>query len=148
MNEEQNKSAMGYAEPYKNMIKYLKVLYQDIQVLHHNIVGVAFLSNHETLGEMYKDIGDINDNLIELGMTIGLFEPSIEESLDFKKSIDVKFYDYRTAFDIVRDEFAEAIRLMEYAKVYVPDDIKNKIEEHEHTLRIWGEYKAQMILSE
>lgn len=135
-----------YATTYNDMVKYIKVLYQDLNVLHHNITGRTFLSNHEQLGEMYEDIGDIADNLIELGMTIGILEPSIEESLQFKPSIQVRFYTDTEAFSIVRDEFTKAIDLMESAKLYVPDDIKNKIEEHESTLRIWGLYKAQMLL--
>lgn len=149
MNEDKTEVvSTDYIETYKNMVKYLKVLYQDVQVLHHNIKGIAFFSNHEQLAEMYEDVGEMTDNLIELGMTIGILEPSIEESLAFKPSIEVRFYDYKECFAIVRDEFARAISLMELAKVNVPADIKNKIEEHEHNLRIWGLYKAQMVLED
>lgn len=144
MPNENNKPV--YAMQYAEMIKYLKVLYQDLGVLHHNITGATFFSNHEQLGELYEEVGEMTDNLIELGMTIGLFEPSIEESLQFKASIPVRFYTTNEAFTIVVEEFKRAIELMEGAKIFVPDDIKNKIEEHEYTLRINGLYKAQMLL--
>lgn len=144
MPNENNKPV--YAMQYAEMIKYLKVLYQDLGVLHHNITGATFFSNHEQLGELYEEVGEMTDNLIELGMTIGLFEPSIEESLQFKASIPVRFYTTNEAFTIVVEEFKRAIELMEGVKIFVPDDIKNKIEEHEYTLRINGLYKAQMLL--
>lgn len=135
-----------YVTPYTDMVKYLKVLYQDLTVLHHNITGTEFFSNHEALAEMYGDVAEINDNLIELGMTIGILEPSIQDSLNFKSAIDVRLRNYRDTFDIVANEMAVAIDYMEKAKNGVPDDIKNKIEEHEHTLRVWGLYKAKMLL--
>lgn len=135
-----------YVTPYTDMVKYLKVLYQDLNVLHHNITGAEFFSNHENLAEMYEDVSKIIDNLIELGMTIGILEPSIQDSLNFKSSIDVRLRNYHDTFEIVSNEMAVAIDYMEKAKNGVPDDIKNKIEEHEHTLRIWGLYKAKMLL--
>ena len=137
-----------YASSYRDMLKYIKVLYQDLGVLHHNIIGSNFLYNHKQLGKMYEDVADITDNLIELGMTIGIMEPSIEDSLKFKPSLPVRFYKDTEAFSIVRDEFTKAIEIMDGAKNLVPDDIKNKIEEHECTLRIWGLYKAQMLLED
>lgn len=137
----------SYAIGYSNATKYMKVLYQDVNVLHHNITGEAFFSNHEELADMYEDIADIIDALVENGMTIGLLEPSIEESLAFKSSIPVKFRNARETFEIIVTEFREAIRLMEIAKQGIPDDIKNKIEEYENTLRIWAEYKANMYLA-
>lgn len=136
-----------YADAYQNVTKYMKVLYHDVSVLHHNITGEAFFSNHEELAKMYEDVADIVDALVENGMTIGLLEPSIEDSLKFKPSIEVKFRNSKETFSIVVEEFREAIRLMEIAKQNVPDDIKNKIEEYENTLRIWGEYKANMYLA-
>lgn len=140
-------SIPSYAEAYTNATKYMKVLYQDVNVLHHNITGEAFFSNHEELADMYEDIAEIIDALIENGMTIGLLEPSIEDSLKFKPSIEVKFRNSKETFSIIIEEFREAIRLMETAKQNVPDDIKNKIEEYENTLRIWAEYKANMYLA-
>lgn len=137
-----------YAMQYADMIKYLKVLYQDLSVLHHNITGASFISNHEFIADLYEEVGEMTDNLIELGMTIGLLEPSIEESLEFKSSIPVRFYSSRESFTLIVEEFKRAIELMDGAKIFVPDDIKNKIEEHEYTLRINGLYKAQMLLEE
>lgn len=143
---EENEIIYPYIEPYKNMVKYLKVLYQDLTVLHHNIIGPAFFSNHENLNEMYDDVAEIIDDLIESGMTIGILEPSIQESLDYKQSIAVILRDSTETFKIVVEEMAKAIELMEEAKIDVPADIKNKIEEHEYKLRIWGGYKSSMLI--
>lgn len=137
-----------YVGVYVDMLKYLKVLYHDTSTLHHNIKGANFFANHEALGDMYEHVADMLDDLIELGMTIGIFEPSIEDSLKYKPSIPVRFYTANEAFSIVVDEFKKAIELMENAKNFAPADIKNKIEEYEHTLRIDGLYKAQMLLEE
>ena len=137
-----------YVGVYVDMVKYLKSLYHDVSVLHHNIKGANFFANHEALGDMYEDIAEMLDSLIELGMTIGILEPSIEDSLKYKPTIPVRLYTANEAFSIIVDEFKKAIELMENAKNFVPADIKNKIEEYEHTLRINGLYKAQMLLEE
>ena len=139
---------MVYVGVYVDMVKYLKALYHDVSVLHHNIKGANFFANHEALGDMYEHIADMLDDLIELGMTIGIYEPSIEDSLKFKPTIPVRLYTANEAFSIVVDEFKKAIELMSNAKNFVPEDIKAKIEEYQHTLRIDGLYKAQMLLEE
>lgn len=145
--ETNNLTSPAYSTPYRNMVMYIKSLYQDVTVLHHNVTGQTFFSSHEVLGQMYEKLGDMLDNLIELGMTIGLYEPSIAESLDYEPAIEVRFYPAVEAFQIIVDKYTRLIQLMENAKFLVPDDIKNKIEEHETTLRIDGLYKAQMFLA-
>lgn len=139
---------MVYVGVYVDMLKYLKALYHDVSVLHHNIKGANFFANHEALGDMYESISDMLDDLIELGMTIGILEPSIEDSLKYKPTIPVRLYTANEAFSIVVDEFKKAIELIEGAKGFVPGDIRAKMDEYQHTLRIDGLYKAQMLLEE
>lgn len=135
-----------YIEQYNNMVKYLKVIYNDTTVLHHNISSPSFFGDHENLGELYEDIAEIIDNLVELGMTIGILEPAITESIAFQTPIDVKFRNQKETFEIVSSEMVRAIELMETAKIDVPADVRNKIEEHEHKFRTWY-YKVNMLLS-
>lgn len=134
-----------YVEQYKQATMYLKVLAQDVQMLHHNVVGPNFIANHEALADIYNDVAEILDGIIEMGMTIGIFEPSIEESLQFKASLPVRFYSGEEAFKIVSEEFSDAINLLYEASSLVPNDIRSKIEEYQGKLRIWGLYKAQML---
>lgn len=141
-------TTIDYISPYTNMVKFLKVLSQDLRVLHHCVTGPAFFDVHKQLGDMYEDVDDIVDGLIEQGMTIGILEPSIEDSLILKPSVDIKLRDVKTSLSLVVEWVQLAIEFMEQAKQLVPSDIKNKIEEYEHTLRIWGLYKSNMAIAE
>lgn len=145
INEVNNTTEEEYIVKYNNMVKTLKVMYQDFNVLHHNIVSKTFFSDHENLADMYEDIGDMIDSLIELGMTIGIKEPTIVSSIEYKTPIDVKFRKQEETFKIALDEMESIIELMESAKQSVTDDIRNKIEEYESTFRVWI-YKISMLL--
>lgn len=140
--------SVDYISPYTNMVKFLKVLSQDLRVLHHCVTGPAFFDVHKQLGEMYEDVDDIVDGLIEQGMTIGILEPSIEDSLILKPSVDIKLRNVKDTLTLVVEWVQTSIEYMEQAKQLVPSDIKNKIEEYEHTLRIWGLYKSNMAIVE
>lgn len=134
-------------ENYKELIKYLKVCYQNISTLHHNLVSETFLSDHEHLANLYEMVGNITDDLVELGIMQGLKEPTINESIEDYETIDTITRDSKETWSIVLQSFNSLIEIGELAKVEMPDFIKNKIEEYEYSFAK-EIYKIEHIIGE
>ncbi len=67
--------------PYQDLTSYLKIVYQNLGTLHHNLVGKSFFVIHPLLGEWYNEIGEMTDDLIERGIPLGFAEPSIKDAV-------------------------------------------------------------------
>lgn len=50
---------------YQNAEKLLKVAYENIIVLHHNIISKNFPSDHENMEKYYELVLDCADSIIE-----------------------------------------------------------------------------------
>lgn len=57
---------------YERLCAYLKVVYNNLFSLHHNLVGGNWYSDHERLGGYYAAIGEILDELVERGCPLGI----------------------------------------------------------------------------
>ena len=65
---------------FEKLCAYLKIVYCNLFSLHHNLVGGNWFSDHERLGSYYAQIGEILDELVERGLSLGYREPSVSES--------------------------------------------------------------------
>lgn len=134
---------------YRSAEKALKVGYENIIVLHHNIISKNFPSDHENMEEYYQLALDCADSIIENGISIGVPEVSITEALEEYDAIPAKTYPKVEAYTLVQEMFNRIIVLLDEAKVEegVPDYIKNLIEEWQQKFDLEANYKIAHLLA-
>ena len=87
---------------YQNAEKLLKVSYENIWVLHHNIISKNFPPDHENMEKYYELALDCADSIIENGISIGIPEVSIAEALEDVEALPIRKYPKVEAYQLVR----------------------------------------------
>lgn len=135
---------------YERLCAFLKIVVQNLYVLHHNLVGATWFSDHELLGDYYDKIGDMTDAAIERGLSLGYREPSISDAV-LMFTGDVLSCDNREAresFSLVRGYFRSLAGMMDAAMPDVPPDVQNKLQEWQYWLNLEADYKLARLLDE
>lgn len=134
--------------PYQDLTSYLKIVYQNLGTLHHNLVGKSFFVIHPLLGEWYNEIGEMTDDLIERGIPLGFVEPSIKDAV-LAYTNDLLGVENRECEDTIilaKDNFINIVEKMTTAKDGLPVDVQNKIDEYIYYLRKEADYKMGQYL--
>lgn len=66
---------------FETLIAQLKISVQDMGVLHRNLVGTGWEQTHKQLEDYYGRLGEITDDMIEVGISQGIEEISIAEAV-------------------------------------------------------------------
>lgn len=134
-------------ELYRKMVAKLKVAYNDLQVLHHYVTGNSFFGVHEAVGELYDKVGDMIDDLVEIGMSVGIHEIGIKDSVLMFEPLPIIGRDCNETARSVIAVCEGLIAVMDECKDSIPyGDIANKIEEYQYYLRKEANYKFAMLL--
>ena len=131
---------------FRDLIACLKITEDNIKILHHNLVGDNWFGDHEVLGEWYDKVGEIEDDVIEIIMSLGGKDMSISEVVEHCESIEVREYSNNEAFEIVREHFEKLIKEFQDLKDIVPGDVYSKFEEYIYYFRKEVNYKIAQRL--
>lgn len=133
---------------YQRLCAFLKIVYANLFTLHHNLVGGNWFGDHEHLQDYYEHIGDMLDELVERGLSLGFKEPCINEAvLAFSNDIlPCMDRDKETSFSYVLKAFRSAAGMMTAAKEITPPDVQNKLEEFIYYLNFEADYKIARLL--
>ena len=133
---------------YERLCAYLKVVYNNLFSLHHNLVGGNWYSDHERLGGYYAAIGEILDELVERGLSLGYKEPSISEAVLAFSSDVLPCMERKKeeSFGYVLEAYRSAAGLMKGAEAIVPPDVQNRLQEWEYGLNFEADYKIARML--
>ena len=122
----------------------LKVIYENIWMIHHNLVGENWFGSHELFGDFYDEIQKMADDVIEIGIALGNVEPDIKEAVEQYPVIPSgSIIDNETAFKFCYNFFEDLIKEFESTKDIVPGDVYSKFEEYIYWLRLTAEYKIK-----
>jgi DNA-binding ferritin-like protein len=132
----------------RNLMSVLKIVTSNIEVIHRNVYGSDFFNVHDVTREYYKLLSDMTDDVIELGMSIGLTEPGLEESLRFYSGLKPEPTKCLQSFAMVREMFHDIIEEIDAAKETLPHDISDKLQEYKRWLRKEADYKLARVLSD
>lgn len=135
---------------YQRMTAFLKIVYQNLGTLHHNLVGPNFFTIHEQLGDWYSKIGDTLDDLIERGIPLGNAEPSIKDAVLMYSNdlLPVTNRECHDSISLAYDNFIRTVELMMNARETAPMDVQSKIDDYVFYLRKEADYKMQHFLGE
>lgn len=135
---------------YEKLCAYLKIVYCNLFSLHHNLVGGNWYGDHERLGDYYQKIGDMLDELVERGLSLGYKEPSINDAvIAFSNDIlPCQDREKGDSFGYVLEAFRSAAGLMKSAETIVSPDVQNKLQEMEYDLNFEADYKIERLLNQ
>lgn len=60
----------------------LKAYRDGLWIIHHNLKDDDFFAIHERFGDYYDKIGEFADDVIEMGITLGVQEPTLKDVVD------------------------------------------------------------------
>jgi DNA-binding ferritin-like protein len=122
----------------------LKIAYENLFVLHHNVTGPVWFPTHEQIATYYSMIGDMADDVIEIGMSIGVKEPTIAECINQFTLLTVSDRDEKTTYAETRSIFTGLMTQFQTTEKSLGtgyEDIVNKLQEYRETLRKEADYK-------
>lgn len=125
----------------------LKIYANNIQVLHRNLVGSNWNSNHERLQEYYEKVQECLDNMTEILMSLGYIEPTLKESLEYVNELEIINRSAEESFRMVQEYFQNIIAEMNRLN-NIPDDVVSKMEEYQEYFRLEANYKLKQELGD
>ncbi len=123
----------------------LKVYANNIQVLHRNLIGSNWNSNHERLQKYYEKVQECLDSMVEILMSLGYIEPTLKESLEYVEELEVINRSVEESFRIVQSYFQNIIAEMN-RMINIPNDVISKMEEYQVWFRLEANYKLKQEL--
>lgn len=130
-----------------NLLKILKVYANNIQVLHRNLIGSNWNSNHERLQKYYEKVQECLDSMVEILMSLGYIEPTLKESLEYVEELEVINRSAEESFKIVQSYFQNIIAEMN-RMINIPNDVISKMEEYQVWFRLEANYKLKQELGD
>lgn len=125
----------------------LKIYANNIQVLHRNLIGSNWNSNHERLQKYYEKVQECLDSMVEILMSLGYIEPTLKESLEYVEELEVINRSAEESFRIVQGYFQNIIAEMN-RMINVPNDVISKMEEYQAWFRLEANYKLKQELGD
>lgn len=130
-----------------DLLKMLKIYANNIQVLHRNLIGSNWNSNHERLQKYYEKVQECLDSMVEILMSLGYTEPTLKESLEYVDELEVINRSAEESFRIVQSYFQNIIAEMN-RMINIPNDVISKMEEYQVWFRLEANYKLKQELGD
>ena len=128
---------------YQNLLKMLKVYANNIQILHRHVVGSNWFSTHKLLEDYYEHVQADLDSLVEVGLSIEIDEPTLLQSLDSYKELEIKNRSVVDSYKIVIGYFNDIIAQINRVEIdgEVSNDAANLLQEKQTYYRVEANYK-------
>ena len=128
---------------YQNLLKMLKVYANNIQILHRHVVGSNWFSTHKLLEDYYEHVQSDLDSLVEVGLSIEIDEPTLLQSLDSYKELEIKNRSVVDSYKIVIGYFNDIIAQINRVEIdgEVSNDVVNLLQEKQTYYRVEANYK-------
>jgi DNA-binding ferritin-like protein len=129
------------------LLAMLKIIENNIGVLHRHVVGPNWFQSHEKLEEYCKYVGEVKDDVTEIALTLGFREPSLRDALEVYKEIPspITSYNEIICFEDVKQYFRDLVSEIENVRKMIPADVAAKFDEYQYFFRKEAEYKLQKL---
>lgn len=126
----------------------LKIVTENMQVLHRNLRCDTFFADHPVFGEFYDMVQGMLDEVIEVGLALGKKEPTFAEAIASKACVLIPATDRDcpTSYKIAYDNFTKLIAAFKDDESIAPPFVANKFQEYEELLFKEAEYKINRAI--
>jgi DNA-binding ferritin-like protein len=125
----------------KKLMSMLKVIPDNVRVLHRNLIGAGWFADHKELGKIYDALDGVADDVMEIAISLGNQEPSLAEAAAEYESIGGRAYTNEQVWGMVRAMLLDLHEELGAQEGKVPGDVWNKLEEHQYYLNKLANYK-------
>lgn len=133
----------------QKLMGMFKVIYENLLMIHHNLIGPDWFGTHKLIGEWYEEISKMQDDVIEIGIALGYNEPNIKTASDMYPALpEGASISNEMAYKYCYNFFHDLITEFETLKDKVPGDVYSKFEEYIYWLRLTADYKIKHRLFE
>ena len=130
---------------YQELLKMLKVATINMQTLHRHLVGSNWFGDHKQLGEYYEHLQEDLDKFCELGLAIGVEEPTMKTSLEEYDELEIKDRDCKESYTITKDLFNNIVAQINRISG-LQNDVINALQEAQTYYRVEASYKLERAL--
>jgi DNA-binding ferritin-like protein len=134
----------------EELLCMIKVIEDNVRILHRNVIGNNFMGIHNVIGDYYEELDEMADDLVEIAIAMGLREPNIVKAAELYPCIPTnRIMDGFTsveAMSYVSKYFNDLIEAMKNAKKGLPDFVKAKLDEYQYWLYKEANYKIAQLL--
>lgn len=132
---------------YQELLKMLKVATINMQTLHRHLVGSNWFGDHKQLGEYYEHLQEDLDKFCELGLAIGVEEPTMKTSLEEYDELEIKDRDCKESYIITKSLFNEIMAQINRISG-LQNDVINALQEAQTYYRVEASYKLERALTD
>lgn len=131
---------------FQQLVCKLKVSCHDLQTLHRRLTDGEgqWFTIHELLDDYHAELAAMTDDLIEIGLSVGVQEPGIAEAVKEYQPIQAKNRNPRETLNDIRVLFTDIADMMQAIGTQLDEDqryIQSKLDEYIYYLRKEADYK-------
>jgi DNA-binding ferritin-like protein len=131
----------------QRLMSILKVVENNLGVLHRHVYGPNWFQSHEKLEEYQNYVAQVKDEVIEIGMTLTFKEPSLKESIEVYSEIEspISSFSEKDSFEKVKAYFTDISNEFEALRSKLPADVSAKFDEYQYYFRKEAQYKLYRL---
>ena len=131
----------------KSLLGKIKIVEDNLKILHRNVVGAGWQSDHPKFGEYYEKISDLEDDIAEMIIMLGGDDINIADAIECYRPIVVKKYTIAEAYKISKTYFNDLVEALMRYRELVPCDCQSEIDTWIFWLRKEANYKISHTLA-
>ena len=131
----------------KNVLGKIKVVEDNLKILHRNLIGPNWFCDHEKLAEYYSKLSDMEDDVAEMIILLGGTDVNITTAVEYYRSAAVKKYTSQEAFSLTKLYFNDLITILSDYRETVPPDCQSELDTWIFWLRKEANYKITNLLA-
>lgn len=135
----------------QQLVCRMKIGQQDLQTLHHYLIGGKgeWLPAHEMLNDFYEKIGEMTDDLVEIGLSVGVEEPNIQQAVNTYTPMAGKPVGVSDALTAAYQTIIDIADMMQEISNGLDDEqryIQSQMDSYIYDLRKTAEYKLKRAI--
>ena len=135
---------------FERLCAMLKIAYENIVVLHHQVIGRNWKTAHEWMEEIYEAVQKCGDDMTEAGIMLGYREASIADAvLAFQGDVlTAEPRDKNATYMAAQGILRTLCGMIEAAKADAPPDVQNRLDEYAYDFNITANYKLARAMED
>ena len=130
----------------KSLLGKIKMIQDNLKVIHRNMIGPGWHTDHVKFGEYYEKISDLEDDIAEMRIMLGETDMTISDAISYYRSQPVKNYSISEAYSLAKKYFNDLIDSLLIYRDTVPCDCQSELDTWIFWLRKEANYKIDHIL--
>ena len=130
----------------RELLGKTKVIVDNFKLLHHNMVGLGWQSDHPKFAEYYEKVTEFEDEISEMLILLGERDMNIGEAVEYYSPIHAKKYNIRDCYSLAMCYFGDLLEVGLKYRDSLPPDCQSKLDEYLYYFRKEAYFKIKNTL--